>query len=52
MNGPGISGRSPNLAMTGTPGTDLVFINEEFYADAVTPAQVDMLLADVVMALL
>ena len=32
--------------MTGTPGTDLVFINEEFYADAVTPAQLDLLLAD------
>ena len=32
--------------MTGTPGTDLHFINEEFYADAVTPAQLDRLLAD------
>ena len=32
--------------MTGTPGTDLHFINEEFYADAVTPAQLDLLLAD------
>ncbi|HEX3101237.1 MAG TPA: hypothetical protein VHQ01_05575 [Pyrinomonadaceae bacterium] len=32
--------------MTGTPDTDLVFINEEFHAEAVTPAQVDLLLAD------
>ena len=32
--------------MTGTPGTDLVFINEEFYADAVTPGQLDVLLSD------
>ncbi len=32
--------------MTGTPGTDLRFINEEFYADAVTPTQLDFLLAD------
>ena len=32
--------------MTGTPGTDLVFINEEFYADTVTPVQMDLLLAD------
>ena len=32
--------------MTGTPGTDLVFINEEFEADAVTPGQLDLLLAD------
>jgi arginine-tRNA-protein transferase len=31
--------------MTGTPGTDLVFVNEEFYADAVGPAQFDELLA-------
>lgn len=32
--------------MTGTPGTDLHFINEEFYADAVTPTQLDLLLWD------
>ena len=32
--------------MTGTPGTDLRFINEEFHADAVTPAQLDFMLAD------
>lgn len=32
--------------MTGTPGTDLLFINEEFYADAVTPGQLDALLSD------
>lgn len=32
--------------MTGTPGTDLVFINEEFYADEVSPTQLDLLLAD------
>ena len=32
--------------MTGTPGTDLVFINEEFYADAVSPVQLDLLLAE------
>jgi arginine-tRNA-protein transferase len=32
--------------MTGTPGTDLVFINEEFYAEAVSVSQLDMLLAD------
>ena len=32
--------------MTGTPGTDLVFINEDFYTDAVSPAQLDLLLAD------
>lgn len=32
--------------MTGTPGTDLVFINEEFQANAVTPEQMDLLLAD------
>lgn len=31
--------------MTGTRGTDLVFINEEFYADAVGPVQLDQLLA-------
>ena len=34
------------MVMTGTPGTDLHFINEEFYADAVTPTQLDLLLAD------
>jgi arginyl-tRNA--protein-N-Asp/Glu arginylyltransferase len=33
------------MDMTGTQGTDLIFINEEFYADAVTPVQIDMLLA-------
>jgi leucyl-tRNA---protein transferase len=32
--------------MTGTPGTDLVFINEAFDADAVSPAQLDLLLTD------
>ena len=32
--------------MTGTPGTDLRFINEGFHADTVTPAQLDLLLAD------
>jgi arginine-tRNA-protein transferase len=32
--------------MTGTPGTDLVFINQEFYADAVTAGQLDALLSD------
>lgn len=32
--------------MTGTPGSDLILINEEFYADAVTPRQLDLLLAD------
>ena len=32
--------------MTGTPGTDLILINEEFYADAVTPGQLDLLLAN------
>ncbi len=32
--------------MTGTPGSDLILINEEFYADAVTAEQLDLLLAD------
>lgn len=32
--------------MTGTPGTDLLFINEAFFADEVSPAQLDTLLAD------
>ncbi len=32
--------------MTGTPDTDLVFINEEFQTAAVKPEQLDMLLAD------
>ena len=32
--------------MTGTPGTDLHFINEEFYADSVSPTQLDLLLWD------
>ncbi len=32
--------------MTGTPGTDLVLINEEFFADGVRPAQMDDLLAE------
>lgn len=32
--------------MTGTPGSELIFINEDFHADAVTPAQLDLLLAD------
>jgi arginine-tRNA-protein transferase len=32
--------------MTGTPGTDLIFINEEFFADDVGPAQLDELLAE------
>jgi leucyl-tRNA---protein transferase len=31
--------------MTGTPDSDLIFINEVFEADAVTPAQLDLLLA-------
>lgn len=34
------------MVMTGTPGSDLVFINEEFYSDAVTPVHLDQLLAD------
>ncbi len=34
------------MVMTGTVGTDLCFINEEFHADAVTPEQLDLLLAD------
>jgi len=33
------------MVMTGTPGTDLIFINEEFFADAVGPAKLDKLLA-------
>ena len=32
--------------MTGTPGTDLIFINEEFSAETVSPSQLDLLLAD------
>ncbi|MEQ1921200.1 MAG: arginine-tRNA-protein transferase [Pyrinomonadaceae bacterium] len=32
--------------MTGTPGSDLIFINEEFFADTVTGEQLDLLLAD------
>ena len=32
--------------MIGTPGTELILINEEFYADSITRAQVDLLLAD------
>lgn len=32
--------------MIGTPGTDLVFINEEFYASQMTREQMDILLAD------
>lgn len=32
--------------MTGTLGSELVFINEEFHADAVTAEQLDRLLAD------
>lgn len=32
--------------MTGTPGSDLTFINEEFDAAAVTPEQLDLVLAD------
>ncbi len=32
--------------MTGTPGSELVFINEHFEAASVTPAELDMLLAD------
>jgi leucyl-tRNA---protein transferase len=32
--------------MTGTPGTDLIFVNEEFFAESITPAQLDLLLAD------
>ncbi len=34
------------MVMTGTPGSDLILINEEFYADSVTPSQLDMVLAD------
>lgn len=34
------------MVMTGTQGSDLILINEEFYADAVTPGQLDLLLAD------
>ncbi len=34
------------MVMTGTPGTELIFINEAFHADAVSPAQLDRLLAD------
>jgi leucyl-tRNA---protein transferase len=44
MNGHPTSG--PKQDMTGTPGTDLVLINEEFFADAITPAQLDGLLAE------
>lgn len=32
--------------MIGTPGTELILINEEFHADSITRAQVDLLLAD------
>lgn len=32
--------------MTGTPGTDLVFINEEFFAEAASPEQMDLFLAE------
>jgi leucyl-tRNA---protein transferase len=32
--------------MIGTPGTDLILINEEFFADSITREQVDLLLAD------
>ena len=32
--------------MTGIPGSELVFINEAFAAEAVTPGQLDLLLAD------
>ena len=32
--------------MTGTPGTDIRFINEEFHADIITPGHLDTLLAD------
>jgi len=32
--------------MIGTPGTELILINEEFFAEAVTREQVDILLAD------
>ena len=32
--------------MTGTPGSELVFINEAFDSDSVTPEQLDHLLAD------
>jgi leucyl-tRNA---protein transferase len=32
--------------MTGTPGSDLIFINEEFFAGSITAAQLDALLAE------
>jgi arginine-tRNA-protein transferase len=32
--------------MTGTPGTDLIFVNEEFFAESITAAQLDSLLSD------
>lgn len=32
--------------MTGTPGTDLVLINEEFFAGSISPEQLDALLDD------
>ncbi len=32
--------------MTGTPGTDLILINEEFFAGSISAAQLDDLLAD------
>lgn len=44
MNGREITG--PSRDMIGTPGTELVFINEEFYAYEVSREQMDVLLAD------
>src|SRR3954469_12363939 len=32
--------------MIGTPGTELILINEEFFAESVSRGQVDLLLAD------
>src|SRR6476660_7027837 len=32
--------------MIGTPGTELILINEEFFADSITREHVDLLLAD------
>jgi arginyl-tRNA--protein-N-Asp/Glu arginylyltransferase len=44
MIGLRITGRTTD--MIGTPGTELVFINEEFYDHAVSRRQMDVLLAD------
>lgn len=34
------------MVMTGTPGTDLILINEEFFAGSIMPEQLDALLED------